>query len=133
MIGLCGGSCRDMPGFALGWPYRYGGRMSNTSGRPVDNRRVLQPMEPDQARYHCQILRAIADLIAAGEPTCWAWSYASVPGDATTVSISFEGERFRAAQIAVHQRVEAGDPDYSIKVEYREPSKLRTAPRRRGR
>jgi hypothetical protein len=90
-------------------------------------------MDPDQARYYAMILRAMADLLAAGEPVCWSWSYASVPGEPTTVAISIEGERFMAARVAVNQRVDAGDPDYAIRVEYREPSRRPSGPRRRRR
>ena len=90
-------------------------------------------MTDPQARGHRMILRAMADLIEAGEPVCWSWNYASVPGEPTTVSISFEGEHFRDAQVAVSQRVDAGDADYAIKVEYREPSRLPNGPHVRRR
>ena len=107
--------------------------MSNATARPGDDGQKLQTMEPGQARYHAMILRAMADLLAAGEAVCWSWSYAAVPGQPTTVSISIEGESFSAAQRAVHERVDGGDPDYAIRVEYREPSRLPSGPRSRRR
>jgi len=80
---------------------------------------------------HCMILRGLADLIEAGEPQCWSTSYAPVPGQPTTVSISIEGEAFLAAKVAVSQRAYAKDTDYLVRVEYREPTARRSYPRRR--
>ena len=102
--------------------------MGNRSTRTSDGR-VLQPMDPNQARYHCLILRAIADLLQAGEPVCWGWFYAAVEGQPTTISISIEGAQLRDAEIAARQRVEAGDPDYLVRVEPAAPSRMPSFPR----
>ncbi len=91
--------------------------------------RVLRPMDPNQARYYAMILRAIADLLQAGEPVCWGWFYAAVEGQPTTVSISIEGTHLCDAELAVRRRVAAEDPDYLIRVEPRAPSRMPFFPR----
>ena len=76
-------------------------------------------MERDQARYHAMSLRAVCNLLADGEPVCWSWSYGTSDEDPTTLSISIASGNLRAAEIVVHQRVEASDESYVIQVEPR--------------
>ena len=87
-------------------------------------------MEPDQARYHCLILHAIADLLEAGEPVEFATFSEARAGDPATVRITLDGQHLRASEAAVRQRVGTGDEQY-IRVEHREPTRGPNFSRRR--
>ena len=104
--------------------------MENSSARPSDGP-MLQPMDPDQARYHCMILRAIADLLESGEPVEFATFHAAVVGQSATVRITLNQEHLSDAERMVHQRVQANDETYVIRVQPREPSRPTGFPRRR--
>lgn len=85
----------------------------------------LYPMDPDQARYHCEKLRALADLLLAGEPVLWTESTLRLEAGLERVSVVLDTEHLMRAHIAVRARIAEGDPDYAIRVEPR--------PRARGR
>ena len=104
--------------------------MNNASGRPERRTLVLRPMDPDQARYHCERLRALADLIDAGEPVSWIdWTTGIGAEEQAHLTIAVDRGRLKDAEIAVRVRVAAGDEGYAIKVSPRAP----TVTRRPGR
>lgn len=99
--------------------------MSDFSALPGDRAARLYPMDPDQARYHCAKLRALADLLLAGEPVMWVESTLGLEDGLERVSVTLDSEHFMRAHIAVRERIAGGDSDYAIRVE--------TKPRARGR
>lgn len=74
----------------------------------------LYPMDPDRARYHCEKLRALADLLRSGAPVRWVESH----GDGRDrVTVELAAGRFAEAHIGVRRRIAEGHPDYTIRVE----------------
>ena len=91
----------------------------NTGARPSEQPTYpLYAMDPDQARHHAQILRAVADLLLAREPACFVQS--SYPDGKYGITVIFDELELRHAIIRVRNRVAEGDEDYAIKVERRE-------------
>lgn len=89
--------------------------MSNRDSIRDDRVQVrLYSMDPAQARYHCEKLRALADLLLAGEPVQWV---ETGYGGRGTWSITVDLRRLVEAHIGVRRRVAAGDADYSIRLE----------------
>ena len=99
----------------------------NVAALPKDRGVPLFPMDREQAAYHRQNLRAVADLIEAGEPICWSEPFHST--ELALVQIYVPKAALRAAERNVRMRVKEGDGEYVIKVEHR-PAERRD---RRGR
>lgn len=80
-------------------------RDSIRDDRPRDR---LHAMDPDQARYHCEKLRALADLLLAGEAVLWVESSS---GDRDRVTVELAAGRLAKAHLGVRRRVAEGDRD----------------------
>lgn len=80
-------------GWSLARSYLPGmsNRDSIRDDRPQDR---LYAMDPDQARYHCEKLRALADLLLAGESVLWVESSS---GDRERVAVEFASGRWLPA------------------------------------
>lgn len=101
--------------------------MSNESARPKeDGRRSLNRWDhdADAVRYWCQHLRALADLMAAGEPMAFLKSYAGI-GEEQVESFTVQVRRWRLADafVDVERRTEAGDLEYAIRTTQKPPSR----------
>lgn len=74
----------------------------------------LYAMDSDQARYHCEKLRALADLLLSGVPVLWVERGSEAREQ---LSITIDRQRLVEAHISVRRRIAAGDPDYAIRIE----------------
>ena len=81
----------------------------NTSALSTATGPQLRPMDRDQPRCWSMKLRALADLLDVGEPVCWATPYYDSKIEEWCVYVSRAA--ITAAEIAVRQRVPAGDED----------------------
>ena len=84
----------------------------------------LQTWLPDPVRYWCQHLRAIADLMEAGEPMNFFQTHRGA-GDAEVKHFTIAVNRWHLAHafLDVARRVQAGEPDYAIKTTPQPPSR----------
>lgn len=101
--------------------------MKNESAKPDESgRRSLNrwDQDADAVRYWCQHLRALADLMAAGEPMAFLQSYAGT-GDEQVESFTVQVSRWHLADafVDVERRTQAGDPDYAIRTTQKPPSR----------
>ena len=72
--------------------------------------------DKDAARYWCQQLRALADLIEAGEPAGLEEITVGPRGALTEVSVTVNTLYYLEAAIAVRHAVDAGEGDYLIRT-----------------
>ena len=101
--------------------------MKNESAKPdEDGRPHLSSWgwDKDAVRYWCQHLRALADLMAAGEPMAFMQSHSGV-GEEKVENFTVAVRRWRLASafLDVERRAQAGDTDYAIRTTPKPPSR----------